>query len=54
MQDQTGYLKWRVTYQDSESAARAAYAQMMLNFLRVIELEQKINAREKKTHAHDD
>jgi hypothetical protein len=46
--NKTGYLQWRMSYQDSEQAARAAYAQMMLHFLRVIELEQQINARETK------
>lgn len=38
----TGYAQWRMSYQDSESAARAAHAQMILHFLRVIELEQQI------------
>lgn len=40
--DKTGYPQWRMSYQDSESAAKAAYAQMILHFLRVTELEQQI------------
>ena len=39
----TGYETWRSSYQDSEQAARAAYAQMMLHFLRVLELEQQFD-----------
>lgn len=51
--DKTGYPKWRMTYQDSESAARAAYGQMMLNFLRIVELEQQIEMQKLERCGND-
>lgn len=51
--DKTGYPQWRMTYQDSEAAARAAYGQMMLNFLRITELEQQLENHKRERTGND-
>jgi hypothetical protein len=51
--DKNGYPQWRMTYQDSESAARAAYGQMMLNFLRITELEQQLEMHKRELSSND-